>query len=121
MIQNKDYILQMIEAAGKAVAKMMGFKEEGSYSQALETLEDCYSEHFDRIHIESESNYIKLDTYGNLLKHKDEINRDLGNEEKAKELYRKASQSLSKAETESKTIDMKRIKLIKEINQALVA
>jgi hypothetical protein len=120
MIQNKDYILQLIEAAGKAVAKMMGFKEQGSYSQALETLEDCYSEHFDRIHIESESNYIKLDTYGNLLKHEAEINQEVGNQEKAKELYLKALQSLNKAETESKSFDLKRNSLIKEIQLSLI-
>jgi len=84
MIQNKDYILQLIEAAGKAVAKMMGFKEQGSYSQALETLKECYSEHFDRIHIETESNSIKLDLYGSLLKQEADINQELGNNDKRK-------------------------------------
>lgn len=105
----------MVEAAGKAIAKAIGFKEQGSHSHALEVLNDCYSEHFDRVHIESESNYIKLDTYGNLLKHEADINQELGNQKKAKELYLKALQSLNKAEKESRTFDMKRIGLIQEI------
>ncbi len=119
MIQNKDYILQLIEAAGKAVAKMIGFKEQGSYSQALEILEDCYSEHFDRIHIVSESNYIKLDLYGSLLKQEAEINQELGNNDKAKTLFLKALESLNKAEVESKSFDLKRNDLIKEIQLVL--
>ena len=68
MIHNKDCIVQMIEAAGKAIAKAVGFKEQGSYSQALETMNDFYSEHFDLMHIDNETNSIKLDLYGNLLK-----------------------------------------------------
>ena len=119
MIQNKDYILQLIEAAGKAVAKMMGFKEQGSYSQALETLEDCYSEHFDRIHIESESNSIKLDLYGSLLKQEADINQELGNNDKAKTLFLKALESLNRAEDESRSFDLKRNSLIKEIQLSL--
>ena len=119
MIQNKDYILQLIEAAGRAVAKMMGFKEQGAYSQALETLEDCYSEHFDEIHIESESNSIKLDLYGSLLKQEAEINHELGNHIKAKTLFLKALGSLNKAEYESKSFDLKRNNLIKEIQLSL--
>lgn len=119
MIQNKDYILRMIEAAGKAIAKMIGFKEQGSYSQALETLDDCYSEQFDLMHIETESNYLKLDMYGELLKHEAEINIELGQNEKARELYLKSLQSLRKAEVESKTFDMKRINLISEIQSAI--
>jgi len=119
MIQNKDYILQMIQAAGKAIAKMMGFKEQGSYSQALKALEDCYSEHFDRIHIESESNSIKLDLYGSLLKQEADINQELGNNDKAKTLYLKAIDSLNKAEFESKSFDLKRNSLIKEIQLSL--
>lgn len=119
MIQNKDYILQMIEAAGKAIAKMIGFKENGSYSQALETLDDCYSEHFDEIHIESENNSIKLDLYGNLLKQEAEINLAIGNKNKARKLFLKALDSLNRAETESKSFDLKRNDLIKEIKLAL--
>ena len=119
MIQNKDYILKMIEAAGKAVAKMMGLKEQGSYSQALETLDDCYSEHFDLIHIETESNYLKLDMYGELVKHEADINRELNDNVKAKELYKKALHSLSRAEIESKSFDMKRIGLMSEIQASI--
>ena len=120
MIQNKDYILQLIEAAGKAIAKMVGFKEQGSYSQALETLEECYSEHFNKIHIETEGNSIKLDLYGSLLKQEADINQELENNDKAKTLYLKALDSLNKAESESKSFDLKRNELIKEIQMSLI-
>ena len=119
MIQNKDYILQMIEAAGKALAKIIGFREHEEFHQALEEIELCYSEHFDLIHIESESNHFKLDMYGELLKHEADINCELGEDLKAKELYQKALQSLTKAEIESKTFDMKRIGLMNEIQSAI--
>lgn len=119
MIQNKDYILQIIEAIGRGVAKIIGLKERGQYTQALDELEVCYSEHFDLMHIETESNYLKLDMYGELLKHEAEINIKLGDNGKAKELFQKALQSLTKAETKSKTYDIKRIGLINEIQSAI--
>ena len=119
MIQNKDYILQLIEAAGKAVAKMIGFKEDGEYSQALETLNECYTEHFDSIHVESETNAIKLDLYGNLLKEEAEINLELGYTDVARNLFQKALETLTRAEIESKTFDLKRNDLIEEIRSAL--
>lgn len=115
MIQDKDYILKMIEATGKAIAKIIGFKKQGSYAQALETLYNCYSEHFDRIHIESESNSIKLDLYGNLLKQEAEINLATENKDKARTLFLKALKTLNRAETESKSFDLKRNNLIEEI------
>lgn len=119
MIQNKDYILQMIEVAGKALAKIIGFREQEEFHQALEEIELCYSEHFDLIHIDTESNYIKLDIYGELLKHEADINGKLGEDLKAKELYKKALQSLSKAEIKSKSFDMKRMGLMNEIKSAI--
>jgi tetratricopeptide (TPR) repeat protein len=119
MIQNKDYILQMIEAAGKALAKIIGFREQEEFHQALEELELCYAKHFDLIHIETESNYLKLDMYGELLKHEADINTKLGKHIKAKELYLKALQSLTKAEVESKTFDMKRIGLMGDIRSSI--
>jgi tetratricopeptide (TPR) repeat protein len=119
MIQNKDYILQIIEAIGRGVAKIIGLKEKGQYTKALEELELCYSEHFDLMHIETESNYLKLDMYGELLNHEAEINIELGDYGKAKDLYLKALQSLTKAEKESKSFDMKRIGMMSEIQSAL--
>ena len=119
MIQNKDYILQMIEAAGKALAKIIGFREQEEFHQALEEIELCYSEHFDLIHIDTESNYLKLDMYGELLKHEADIKGELGEDLKAKELYKKALHSLSKAEIESKNFDIKRIGLMSEIQASL--
>jgi len=119
MIQNKDFILQIIEAIGRGVAKVIGLKEKGQYTKALEELELCYSEHFDLMHIETESNYLKLDLYGELLKHEAEINIELGDTGKAKELYLKSLKSLTKAETESKCFNMKRIGLMSEIQTAM--
>ncbi|RXQ96642.1 hypothetical protein EO244_03175 [Ancylomarina salipaludis] len=119
MIQNKDYILKLIEAAGKAITKMIGFKEKGEYTQALDSLNECYTEHFDSIHIETESNAIKLDLYGNLLKEEAEINLKLGHHDKARNLFQKALETLTKAETQSKTFDLKRNVLIQEIRLAL--
>ena len=119
MIRNKDYILQVIEAAGKAIAKMIGFKEQGSYAQALEIIDECYSEHFDEIHIESERNSIKLDLYGSLLNQEAEIYLAIGNQEKARSLFSEALKTLKRAETESKSFDLKRNGLIKEIQSAL--
>jgi hypothetical protein len=57
----------MMELAGKAIAKAVGFKKQYSYSQALKILTDFYSEHFDLMHIENETNSIKIDLYRNLL------------------------------------------------------
>ena len=119
MIQKKDYILRIIEAAGKAIAKMIGFKEQGSYAQALETLDDCYLEHFDEMHIESETNSTKLDLYGSLLKQEAEINQELGNKDKSQILFLKALDSFKKAEAESKSFDLKRNSLMEEIKLSL--
>jgi len=119
MIQNKDYILQMIEAAGKALAKIIGFREQEEFHQALEELQLCYAEHFDLIHIDTENNYFKLDIYGELVKHEADIKRDLNDNVKAIELYQKALHSLSKAEIESKSFDMKRIGLMSEIQASM--
>ena len=119
MIQNKDYILKLIEAISRGIAKIIGLKEKGQYTKALEELEQYYLEHFDLMHIETESNHLKLNMYGELLKHEADINYKLGDTIKAKELYLKSLQSLKKAETESKTFDMKRIGLINEIQESL--
>ena len=109
----------MIEAAGKAIAKAVGFKEQGSHSQALETLNDFYSEHFDLMHIENETNSIKLDLYGNRLKLEADIYQKKGNKDKSKLLFVKALQILSRAELESKSFDLKRNRLIEEIQLSL--
>lgn len=119
MIQSKDYILRMIEEAGKVLSKIIGFKEREEFHEALQELELCYAEHFDSIHIETEDHYIKLDMYGELLKHEADINSKLGNTIKAKELYLKALQSLTKAEIKSKSFDMKRIGLMNETKSLL--
>ena len=119
MIQSKDYILRMIEEAGKVLSKIIGFKEREEFHQALEELELCYAEHFDLIHIETENHYIKLDMYGELLKHEADINSKLGDNIKAKEIYLKALQSFTKAEIKSKSFDMKRIGLMNEIQESL--
>lgn len=119
MIQSKDYILRMIEEAGKVLSKIIGLKEREEFHEALQELELCYAEHFDLIHIETEDHYIKLDMYGELLKQEADINSKLGDNINAKELYSKALQSLTKAEIESKSFDMKRIGLMSEIQASL--
>ena len=109
----------MIEAAGKGIAKAVGFEEQGSYSQALETLNDFYSEHFDLMHIENETNSIKVDLYGNLLKIEADIYQKEGNKDKATFLFLKALDILGRAEKESKSFDLKRNRLIEEIKLSL--
>tara|TARA_R110001583_G_scaffold15005_5_gene62227 strand:+ start:47214 stop:47654 length:441 start_codon:yes stop_codon:yes gene_type:complete len=106
-------------SSGKAIAKAVGFKEQGSHSQALETLNDFYSEHFDLMYIENETNSIKLDLYGNLLKLKADIYQKKGNKDKSRLLFVKALQILSRAELESKSFDLKRNRLIEEIQLSL--
>ncbi len=106
----------MIDVAGKTIAKAMGFKEQGSHSQVLETLDNFYSEHFDLMHIENETNSIKLDLYGNLLKTEADIYQKEGSKDKAKFLFIKALDILVRAEKESKSFDFKRNSLIEEIH-----
>jgi hypothetical protein len=115
MEQSNDYVLRMTEVIGRAIAKIIGLKEKGQYTQALEEIFASYSEYFKSFNIVDEKNCQKLDFYYQFLQEEAKLYLELGKNSKAKETLDLALLCLDKLNKESKIYCLEREQGIKEI------
>ena len=115
MEKHNDYIERTCVAIGRAIAKIIGLKEKGQYTQAMEELHYNHLLYFDDFSLEDESDFKMLDLYGSFLFEKIELMFEVNNLEEVGSLIQKSLELLKKARELSKTYDFQREKKIEKL------
>lgn len=114
-MQTNDYILKTIEALSRLVAKMIGLKERGQYTEALKEIQIFKDTMLDSI----QDDQLCFDLLGKFYMVEGDLHASNNDRDIAQQCYSKALEHFKKADIQTQTYCFEREELIVRIKSKL--